>query len=281
MSRLRKWGSILWEAIKAYFVPLGILGAVLKLSEKLPRWAIVLLVLGLVGYIVYAVWHRITVDKKREGQLAAYESLLRLSRVRPGSVDLAFNYHTVRKRLFIAPPDAQLEAIEDGTNVSGRSQSEVVRTIVGDSPIDFAQADFRAWFDVGQGDKPASVSHQIHEAGREFSVRIGFRGVAVAPNGKVRIRWVYRWPGCVARNEDYWVFGLQHFGHPVTRLIVDCHFPVVPADHGLSGRRETGDEPVNMAGPATVQEPIGRNWHCYSADLPSPAGAYVLTWRMR
>jgi hypothetical protein len=281
MPKARKLFGVLAEAVKAYFVPLSLLGTIIKLYEKLPLTVTIGLGAGLVLWIGGYVYIRVRQDRKQRAELEVYESLWRLSDPERFRIDEAFEYDCSSRTVAVVYPDAIVEAWDEGRNVSSEPQNEVVRTLVSDSPIDFSKLALRAWSEIGGGQRqPASITYAAMENGKRFMVRIRFNGGVVQPGVRLKVGWDYRWPGAVSRNEDYWVFPLKGYARPVKELKIRCCFREDPVYRELVHRSDHFT-PVALDGPEVSRDADGSSYHCYSRTIAHPTGIYMLKWRLR
>lgn len=281
---IREVGSICWEAAKTYFVPLGLLGIIIKLYIHLPLWQILVLASGLFIFSLWRIGRQFKRNKQQEESISVYESLVRLRQAERECIDEVFQYHSIVRQLFVDRPNAFVRTIEEGTNKSDTNQQQIIRAVTADTPIDFDALKFKAWFRVDGNDQIASITPCLCDVGRTYIVKIGFHSSVVEPNNKVKIRCEFGWPGCLARNEDHWVFALNNFRHTVGYFKLETYFTEIPADNQLSVFTEGTLQPIGMDGPIKKTVSINgneREWQCYTAEISNPDIFYVVKWRIK
>lgn len=232
-NRIRDVGDAAWSAMRDYAIPTTFVMLLVKMRKELPVSAFWLAVAILIGYVIWRViaaeHARITVKQR----LAKYESLIRLMTLSSTTRDEHFSWDTVSQEYFVDFKDAHFSVSNEGINASYKNQSCTIRTIVGDSPVDFAALAFAATYDLGGGEKAAAVDAVALDEGRKFQVTLSFPGAVVKPGQAVKLSYSCRWPNTVARNDDYLVFTLRQFAHPVGRLLIRTAFPVLPISYHL------------------------------------------------
>jgi hypothetical protein len=277
-SHLRPVGEVAWSAIKDYAVPATFVMLLVKMQAELHPWAFRSGIVILIGYVVWRVVVSQRARAAAQRRLTEYETLIRLMTFPADTVDQVFSWHTVRLAYFLPFPDAHFSAQNEGVNSSHENQDRTLRTIAGDSPVDFQSLGFTAFYDLGQGEKPAAVDATMREQGRKFLVSIGFLGDVVRPGQDVKIRYSCRWPNTVARSQDYLVFTLQQFGQPVGRLLISVAFPELATSYRCVWIHNGVESPVRLQAPKDVTHD-GRDWKQLCADITQPSGVYLLHWQ--
>lgn len=273
-------GEIVWTAVRTYFVPLGLLGTIIKLWEQLPGPVLIVLVGLLPVYIFWQVGRQVLEKKRREKQIAKdVESIVRLGLAFGRERDNGNRYVMIERSLYVARPDARELIIEHGMNVSEFNHDAAVRSIASDAPVDGSQLDFRASLSVNNGaDAECTTSTEELEGGRRLLVTIAFRGMLVRPSNLFRLRWQYSLPGSVRKNEEHWVCGRMGSDLPLGTLRLKAYFVDLPAQISLTGSSEV--DVVALTGPHTEVDDSGANWHMYSAEIEHPKADFHL-WRWR
>jgi hypothetical protein len=269
-------GSILADATKTYFVPLGWLGALLKARDFLPPWTFYLLLGGLPLYIGYQLYRRYRIERTRRQRMNIYESLVRL--LRTSDIDQAFTYHTLYRRLVVTRPNASLTSIEKGRNTSGRNQNQLTRFLSGDSPLEFGNLGFTASILTAGQRHSLTPTAETYEGGRRFVVHLPLVGKVIRPDDEIEITSSFCWPGAVARDQDYWVFPLHLYTNPIGRLEMECLFDTAPNTISLVELSDEGETPLPLSGPLPDSSQGPQPFHKYSASITAPKGTHVIKW---
>lgn len=277
--KAKELGTLVWKALQAYTVPLGLLTLAFKLQDQLPWWALTLLGIGLVAFIFYSVKKRNDVNKRLQKTVSLYETVLRSQSVAPEDIDQHFEYEQIHTRMLVSRPDAKVEHILRIKNAATLNKDCVSRLISGDAPIDFEHLCFNAWFDTGYGEKKAAVEPAPLYNGTQYRVRMKLNGAVISPGALATLRYGCQWPGAVARNEDYWVFSVKECARTVGQLRAEVCFAEPPAYYQFLELGEDEGFPRNVTGPETV-EIDGKTWHLYRCIIVNPKGIYLANWRL-
>jgi hypothetical protein len=267
------------DAVKNFFIPIGWVLTTVKLTGSMPPLVVAVLIGGLVAYIGYLLYGRYRVERERHNRILSYESLVRLLNLPAKAIDHAFTFHELHRRLLIAPPHATLITTDRGRNTSGRNQNLLRRVVTGDAPCEFKALNFQATIDIaGKGHCKAFSTEEMLDGGRKFLVTLAVPGGGIVkPGEKVECRCEFRWPGAVARNEDYWVFPLSMYPNQIGSLEIDCLFERPPKAVHLYRLDDLKDEPVELSEPVT-EAVDGNAWTKYTTLIPEPRSPHVLKW---
>lgn len=272
--------TVVWEAIRTYAVPLGLLGTTVKLWEEFPPGVTAAALLILPGYIIYEVNRNLRI--RRRGEREFLEKYASISRLRPASNQKSNScrFVSIEQTVYVNRPDARETVVELGMNVSSADHKNAVRVFATDTPTDPKAIGCRAWLTVNQEPEIEVAPHcEAFDDGRRFVVTLGFRGALVRPSNLFRLRWQYSLPGSVSRNRDHWICGRTGSDLPIGKLCLKACFPVVPADVQLIGAQTRKLE--RIAGPSVETDDGGQAWHAYSAEIEqASAQEYIWEWRL-
>jgi len=220
------------------------------------------------------------VEKPKNEKVLFAESLDRLRNVDPELMEKAFKPLEIRRQLFVEQPDARVSVEEDLLNESGQNQSEVLRWVVSDAPIDPKELHLHGTVTIDEKLLDAAMLAEPEEPPHKFRIRIRFNGPVVASGRRAGISWGFCLPRAVPLNEDYFVFPVNHFRWPVPILDIKATFSRRdPVDKSFFAVSEEGLRPLTLTGPGLSENGKGKPLYTHEVRVEPASGLYVLRWR--
>lgn len=213
--------------------------------------------------------------------LKIYESLERAQNTPPEMAEAAFQATSIHRTVHVHRPDAIMEARESLVNASNSPQGHVLRPVFSDSPADFNQLGFKAWFQPQDEEEREAAVEGATQDHHFFRVRIGFKSRLIEPGTRLDLRWSVRLPGSVGLTEDYWVYSVNFYQHPVGRLVAEAVFEEELDDIEFFALSGTDLVPLRLDGPDSLPQNDGSVFRLYRAKVDGAKGLYLLRWRLR
>lgn len=274
--------GIPWKAVGAsasattqtVLIPVTLFTTILAFRDSLPPSLFWLFV---VAGIVFVLWRTTREARQRmqaQQRIELFETLLNLTRV--GVVDRDFKYSIVELHAKVSPPHGHMLQRQYGTNVSGRPQNRLLRVVGADSPTNFDETNYRANFDLDSGPKAASVTAKSINNSKTFCVTIALDGDVVAPGASIELTTEADLHGCMALREDYVLYSMLQYAHPVALLRGTCEFPFRLKSYSLFRPTHEGDIPHRVR-----EQSIGppeEGGYRYEFEVYHPTEAYIFQY---
>ncbi|MGA8220088.1 MAG: hypothetical protein WB780_00430 [Candidatus Acidiferrales bacterium] len=210
---------------------------------------------------------------------ALFESMERFKAQAGECMDKVFEAKEIKRTVTVNPPNAELEVLEDLTNISDRDHSQLTRHVTTDAPTEKKTLGIKAWVTLDGEESEASVDVRPSTDSRFFNIRMSLKGHVVPVRKTLKLRWICKFPGSVALNQDYWVFPVSFYRKRPDRLVMEAVFPNIPADIAFSAVTDAGLIPLNISGPESITNE-GKTRFSYSTSIDDPDDFYILQWRI-
>lgn len=274
--------GIPWKAIatsasattQSVLIPVTLFTTILAFRDSLYRPLFWLFVLAGVTLVLWRTTRDARQRIQTQQRIQLFETLLNLTRV--GVVDHDFKYSIVELHAQVSPPHGHMLQRQYGTNVSGRAQNRLLRVVGADSPTNFDETNFRAVFDNGNGRRAASVTAESINNSKTFRVTISLDGEVVPPGAVVELTTEADLHGCMALREDYVVYSMLQYAHPVAVLIGSCEFPFRLKSYSLFRPTNEGDIPHPVI--EHLLDPAEEGRYRYEFEVHNPSEAYIFKY---
>jgi hypothetical protein len=220
-----------------------------------------------IGYLVWEGWGR-----RLPPVLKPFEAAGKLGE--GDASDAWFQWTLARRVLTVEPPNAEYEQSEDGFNVSGKAVDHIVRTVAGDSPVQFKNIGFQAWYRVNEEAEQEANVEPEEQYGKKFRCRISFPGQVVPNGARLRTRRRLLWPASVGLDRDYWLIPMHY---PAARMQAEFRFRVKPRNISFwhCPKNETSEQPLELKAPVTEN-----GFVVYKTEIPGEPGWYAVIWTL-